>query len=239
MHDDADVARLQRWQESGGRWRVLTRATDTVVIALLTCDIGEEVDRLSGTGPALLAYLGDRDNSEDDITPARPVRPGPTAVVRDRDLSGRPRNSRPRDALGRPLEPGAPGVSTMPDDLNPAPVEALQQAQKLLGDGFPFHAHEVLEAAWKSAPPDERELWRGLAQFAVGLTHARRGNAIGAARLLLRAADRIGPYEHSAPHSIAAAELSVWARATAADIKADHTAVDARIPRLRRSTSHE
>lgn len=237
--DDSGVAQLQRWQESGGRWRVLTRTTNTVVIALLTCDIGEEVDRMTGTGPALLAYLGNRDNSEDDITPARPVRPGPTAVVRDRDITGKARNSRPRDALGRPLEPGAPGVPTMPDDLNPAPAEALQQAQKLLDDGFPFHAHEVLEAAWKSAPPDERELWRGLAQLAVGLTHARRGNTTGAARLLLRSADRIGPYEHSAPHSIAAAELSAWARTTAADINEDNTAVDVRIPRLTGPAGHK
>jgi predicted metal-dependent hydrolase len=122
----------------------------------------------------------------------------------------------------------------MPDDLNPTPIEALQQAQKLLDDGFPFHAHEVLEAAWKSAPPDERELWRGLAQLAVGLTHARRGNATGATRLLLRSADRIGPYGHSAPHNIAVAELSAWARTTAAHINENHTAVDARIPRLTR-----
>jgi hypothetical protein len=140
MRDDPSVAQLRRWQESGGRWRVLTRTTDTVVIALLTCDIGEEVDRLSGTGSALLAYLGGRDSSEDSITPARRVKPGPSAIVRDRDITGKPHSSRPRDALGRPLEQGAPGVPTMPDDLNPTPAEAIQQAQKLLDDGFPFHS---------------------------------------------------------------------------------------------------
>ena len=53
------------------------------------------------------------------------------------------------------------------------------EAQRLLDAGLPFHAHEVLEAAWKAAPPDERELWRGLAQLAVGLTHLQRGNGRG------------------------------------------------------------
>ena len=55
----------------------------------------------------------------------------------------------------------------------------------------PFHAHEVLEAAWKSGPAQERDLWQGLAQIAVGLTHARRGNARGAVALLRRGAERV------------------------------------------------
>jgi len=144
--------------------------------------------------------------------------PDAEAISRDRDASGRPRNARPRDALGRPLPPGTPGVPTMPDDLNVTPSEALSQAQRLLDDGFPFHAHEVLEAAWKAAPDDERELWRGLAQMAVGLTHARRGNATGAARLLLRSADRLAGYADTAPHDIAVTGLIGWARESAARI---------------------
>jgi predicted metal-dependent hydrolase len=83
----------------------------------------------------------------------------------------------------------------MPDDYAKPPGEALADAQRLLDADRPFHAHEVLEAVWKSAPDDERELWRGLAQVAVGLTHVRRGNAKGAQALLQRAADRIEPYE--------------------------------------------
>ena len=51
---------------------------------------------------------------------------------------------------------------------------------------MPFHAHEVLEDAWKAAPEAERELWRGLAQLAVGLTHAARGNTRGGVALLER-----------------------------------------------------
>ncbi|WP_433203673.1 DUF309 domain-containing protein [Dactylosporangium sp. CS-047395] len=121
---------------------------------------------------------------------------------RDRDAEGRARNARPRDELGRPLPRGAEGVPTMPDDLTVTPEEALVQAQRLLDEGRPFHAHEVLEAAWKSAPEPERELWRGLAQLAVGLTHARRGNADGARRLLERAAVRLAEYAEHPPYRI-------------------------------------
>jgi uncharacterized protein len=115
-------------------------------------------------------------------------------VSRDRDPSGRPRNSRPRDALGRPLRRGAAGEPAIPDVPALPPSAALAEAQRLIDAGRPFHAHEVLEAAWKAAPAPERGLWQGLAQLAVGLTHARRGNAKGAVVLLRRGADRIRPY---------------------------------------------
>jgi uncharacterized protein len=159
----------------------------------------------------------------------------PARVRRDRDDAGRPRNARPRDGLGRPLPPGTPGVPTTPDHLDLAPAETLREAQRLLDTGLPFHAHEVLEAAWKSAPEHERELWRGLAQLAVGLTHARRGNAAGASRLLRRSADRIEPYAGSPPHAIAVADLTAWARNLAAHIDATAPAdlpATAMVPRL-------
>jgi hypothetical protein len=82
----------------------------------------------------------------------------------------------------------------MPDDLSMPPDQAVAAAQRLLDADRPFHAHEVLEAVWKSAPAAERELWRGLAQVAVGLTHVRRGNLRGAQALLTRAADRLTPF---------------------------------------------
>jgi uncharacterized protein len=75
-------------------------------------------------------------------------------------------------------------------------------AQGLLDSGRPFHAHEVLEASWKAAPAAERELWRGLAQIAVGLTHVQRGNATGAAALLRRGGRRVGDYAGAAPYAI-------------------------------------
>src|SRR6185312_15550274 len=73
---------------------------------------------------------------------------------RDRDESGRPRSTRPRDALGRPLRQGSEGVARIPDDLALPPAETLAYAQDLLDRGLAFNAHEVLEAAWKNGPDD-------------------------------------------------------------------------------------
>jgi uncharacterized protein len=117
-----------------------------------------------------------------------------TTRDRDRDHAGRPRNARPRDAFGRPLPHGATGESPVPDDLSLTPGEAITLAQQLLDSGRPFQAHEVLEASWKSAPAAERDLWQGLAQVAVGLTHAQRGNPRGAAALRRRGAGRVSGY---------------------------------------------
>jgi uncharacterized protein len=125
-------------------------------------------------------------------------------LSRDRDPAGKPRNARPRDALGRPLPRGDAGLATIPDELALTGPDAARLADELLRAGRPFHAHEVLEASWKSAPPDERDLWQGLAQVAVGLTHAHRGNARGAVTLLRRGADRVRAYRDAAGTSGAA-----------------------------------
>ena len=84
-----------------------------------------------------------------------------------------------------------PTVERVPDDLVVTAAEAAELGGRLLAEGRPFHAHEVFEAAWKSIPGPERELWRGLAQVAVGLTHVRRGNARGAVALLRRGAGQL------------------------------------------------
>ena len=139
---------------------------------------------------------------------------------RDRDPGGRARNARPRDALGRPLPYGAVGEERAPEGVVREPAVALEEAQRLLDAGRPFHAHEVLEDAWKSAPDAERELWRGLAQLAVGLTHAARGNARGAATLLERGAGSIAPYAAAPPYGIDVAGLVSWARSLADDADA-------------------
>lgn len=133
-------------------------------------------------------------------------------MARDRDTAGRPRNARPRDALGRPLPHGAEGVEPIPDDLDLPPAEALDLAQRLIDEGSPFRAHEVLEAVWKAAPEPERELWRGLAQVAVGLTHAQRGNTGGSRALLTRGADRVAGYDGTAPYGIDASGVATTAR---------------------------
>jgi hypothetical protein len=153
---------------------------------------------------------------------------GAPGRARDRDPAGRPRNARPRDALGRPLPRGAAGEERVPDDLSVPPAEALRLAQRLLDTDRPFHAHEVLEASWKTAPPAERELWRGLAQIAVGLTHARRGNAQGASALLRRGGLRVGEYAGGAPHGIDAGGIARQATGLADRIDAGGLAAAAR-----------
>ncbi len=130
------------------------------------------------------------------------------SVPRDRDPAGRPRNARPRDELGRPLprtrsaadaDADADDAARVSDDLVVTPAEAAVLGGSLLAEGRPFHAHEVFEAAWKSAPDADREFWRGLAQIAVGLTHARRGNASGAVTLLRRGAAGVRGYAGDPP----------------------------------------
>jgi hypothetical protein len=103
----------------------------------------------------------------------------------------------------------------VPDDLTLSPGAALTEAQRLLDAGLPFQAHEVLEGSWKAAEGPERTLWQGLAQLAVGLTHAQRGNAAGAAALLERGAERVATFAAEPPHGIDVSGLVVRAGALA------------------------
>ena len=107
------------------------------------------------------------------------------------------------------------------------PDEALAEAQRLLDTGRPFHAHEVLEDAWKAAPSAERAFWKGLAQLAVGLTHAARGNPVGATRLLRRGATALAAYRDESPYGVDVQRLIAWAH-----VSADHPD-SARAPTLR------
>ncbi|MGV0853381.1 DUF309 domain-containing protein [Mycolicibacterium phlei] len=127
-----------------------------------------------------------------------------------------PRNTRPRDALGRPLPYGSEGVERIPDDLDLPPAETLDYAQRLLDGGRAFNAHEVFEAAWKNGPDDERNLWQGLAQLVVGITHIQRGNPVGARRLLTRAAERLR--DEPVRHGIDIAGLCGFADTLIADL---------------------
>jgi hypothetical protein len=98
---------------------------------------------------------------------------------------------RARDALGRPVPAGSPAAVEPVSEQALPPYDAVAAARSLLAQGRAFSAHEVLEASWKAAPPEERDLWQGLAQVCVGLTHLQRGNAVGAARLLRRGAGQL------------------------------------------------
>jgi hypothetical protein len=143
-----------------------------------------------------------------------------TGARRDRDPLGRARNARPRDGLGRPLSRDAAGVPQIPDEQDLAPAQVLSLAQELIDAGMPFHAHEVLEAEWKKTDPAERDLWQGLAQIAVGLTHALRGNAHGAAALLRRGSARLAAYPAAGPHGVDVTGVSERCTELAARIEA-------------------
>ena len=112
------------------------------------------------------------------------------------------RNTRPRDEFGRPLPYGMPGTDRVADDYAPTAEEAIAQATRLLAMGRPFHAHEVFEARWKTGPGDERDLWQGLAQICVGLTHLQRENPRGAEALLERGIARISGYAAREPYGM-------------------------------------
>jgi uncharacterized protein len=151
---------------------------------------------------------------------------------RDRDESGRPRSTRPRDALGRPLPPGSQGVPRIPDDLELTPAETLAYAQDLLDRGMAFNAHEVLEAAWKNGPADEKRLWQALAQLAVGITHVQRGNVKGAITVLRRASAGLA-LDDEAPHGIDVAGLVAFADVLIDDLEANAAITPERLlPRL-------
>lgn len=89
---------------------------------------------------------------------------------------------------------GAAGVEPVPEEPLP-PVQTVATARRLVREGRPFSAHEVLEARWKAGPAEEGDLWQGLAQICVGLTHAARGNTVGGVRLVERGAERLGRYD--------------------------------------------
>ena len=69
--EESPVARLRRWEDSGAAWKVIARSPESVVVALLTCDAGEEVDRLHSGDPALLTYIGTRDRNDDPVPDGR------------------------------------------------------------------------------------------------------------------------------------------------------------------------
>jgi uncharacterized membrane-anchored protein len=145
------------------------------------------------------------------------------------------RAPRPRDPRGRPL-PRDSAVTVEPDPEPLPPEETLDLAQQLLDAGRAFRAHEVLEARWKTSPDSERELWRGLAQLAVGVTHHQRGNRAGRLALLRRAALTLSPYAGQSPFGVAVDELRSWAEAAGDAGRAANGALPPMPPLRRPST---
>ena len=155
---------------------------------------------------------------------------------RDRDDAGRARNARPRDALGRPLPYGSPDIARQPEGVVRTPAQTLAEAQRLLDQRLPFHAHEVFEDAWKSSTgAADRALWKGMAQWAVGLTHLARGNRRGAVTLLTRGRDAIAMFDGD-PHGVHIDRLVGWASALIDELESAESDADVRwvVPALTR-----
>ena len=103
-------------------------------------------------------------------------------------MGDRQMGDRSRDRLGRPVAPGSPdAVPGIPERDHIDATTAWGEALAQLDADRPFHAHEVLEQRWRCCPPEERTLWRGLAQWGAALTHRARGNAVGASAVAARA----------------------------------------------------
>lgn len=132
--------------------------------------------------------------------------------ARDRDDAGRARQLRPRDALGRPLPYGSVGVDQIPD-IARSPLETVALARRLVDEGRAFSAHEVLESQWKHGPPEQQDLWQGLAQLCVAVTHAGRGNSVGAVRVLRRAQALLARYRDSGGPTYGVDLTRAWERA--------------------------
>ena len=64
-----DLEQLQRWETSGGHWRVLGDDGTSLTVSMVTCDGGEEMARLVSTDPALREYVGGRQTDEESGHP--------------------------------------------------------------------------------------------------------------------------------------------------------------------------
>lgn len=59
------VAELERWERSGGHWRVLSRSEAGLTVGLFTCDGGELMARITSVQAGLEEYVAGRDTSDD------------------------------------------------------------------------------------------------------------------------------------------------------------------------------
>ena len=59
------IAVLTRWQDAGAIWQVVVHSGSRATVALLRCDGGEEVERLTTAHPGTLRFLAGRSSSQD------------------------------------------------------------------------------------------------------------------------------------------------------------------------------
>jgi len=64
-HGSEPLARVLRWENAGGAWRVLTRPATTGVTVVLDSCYGEEMSRFESSDVALIDWLAGRTSSGD------------------------------------------------------------------------------------------------------------------------------------------------------------------------------
>jgi uncharacterized protein len=96
-----------------------------------------------------------------------------------------------------------------------ADTSLIADALDLVRDGRGFDAHEVFEALWRAAAPEERDLYQGLVHVAVATYQDARGNAVGRTRQLEKAVRRLTPYAPSY-EAVDVDGLLEWCRASLA-----------------------
>ncbi|HVF10947.1 MAG TPA: DUF309 domain-containing protein [Abditibacteriaceae bacterium] len=91
-----------------------------------------------------------------------------------------------RDA--KHCEAPAPGELPFPaPDIPPHAPVLYREFWRLWGEAKFFACHEVLEELWRATQGPQRLFYNGLIHCAVAIYQHRRGNAVGAARQLVRA----------------------------------------------------
>ena len=85
-------------------------------------------------------------------------------------------------------------MSSEPVHPDPDPDRAALREGIALFNRREFHeAHEVLESAWRGMTGEDREIYQGLIQLAMGIHHALRGKWRASRLLLERALGRLAP----------------------------------------------
>ncbi len=51
------MERLARWRDAGGAWTLTAQTPTSITVGLLTCDGGEEMERIVSDDPAFVAYV--------------------------------------------------------------------------------------------------------------------------------------------------------------------------------------
>ena len=94
-----------------------------------------------------------------------------------------------------------------------------------------FECHEVLEAAWLEACGAQKKFLQGLIQVAVAFYHLRRGNFIGAERLLDAGMMKLSAFPPE-QESVDLGGLLAELRTLRQKIEAGNLAPDSAVPRI-------